>query len=275
MNRHLISGLVNVMVALGVVVLAAMAGMAAAQMPDGMAQADVVILGEVHDNPDHHLTQADLVRELSPRAVVWEMLTAEQAAVVRPDTVADAEQLATDLQWADSGWPDFALYAPIFAAAGGARHFGGQVPRSQAGDVMQTGAASFFGAQAARYGLQAPLPKAEQATREADQLANHCNAMPAEMLPMLVEFQRLRDAVLARAVVQAFAETGGPVAVITGNGHARIDRGIPVYLNKAMPALTVFSLGQSEDGQISGTFDTTRDAPAVERPDPCLAFQTD
>ena len=103
-------------------------------------------------------------------------------------------------------------------------------------------------------------------------MANHCNAMPAEMLPVLVDFQRLRDAALAAAVDQALEETGGPVAVITGNGHARLDRGLAVCLSKARPEVRIQSLGQSEGGAISGDFDLLLDSAAAERPDPCLAF---
>jgi uncharacterized iron-regulated protein len=94
------------------------------------------------------------------------------------------------------------------------------------------------------------------------------------MLPGMVEVQRLRDAVLARAVVQAVEETGGPVAVITGNGHARRDRGVPAYLGRIAPDLEVFVLGQTEDGApLEGGFDEVVSAPAVDRPDPCAAFQ--
>ncbi|MDC0659604.1 ChaN family lipoprotein [Leisingera sp. SS27] len=238
--------------------------------------ADVVILGEVHDNPVHHQRQAQLLQALNPRAVVWEMITAEQAAGLAPDTLANEGQTAKQLDWAASGWPEFRLYAPVFAAAKGARQYGALVLRDDTPSVMAEGAAAYFGAEAsARFGLDQPLPEAEQAAREADQQANHCNAMPPEMLPVLVDFQRLRDASLAAAADKALAETGGPVAVITGNGHARTDRGLAVYLAKARPDAEIRSLGQSEDGQISGQFDLVLDAPSVERPDPCLAFRKD
>ncbi|QDI74711.1 MULTISPECIES: ChaN family lipoprotein [Leisingera] len=236
--------------------------------------ADVAILGEVHDNAVHHQRQAALLAELQPKAVVWEMITAEQAESLNPATLADAEQVAQALDWAQSGWPEFSLYAPVFAAAQGARQYGALVPRAEAARALEQGAAAYFGAEAAaRFGLDQPLPAAEQAAREGDQLASHCNAMPAEMLPVLVDIQRLRDASLAAAADRALAETGGPVAVITGNGHARADRGMAVYLAKARPEARIRSLGQSEDGQISGSFDLVLDAPAAERPDPCLAFQ--
>ena len=236
--------------------------------------ADVAILGEVHDNAVHHQRQAALLAALQPKAVVWEMITAEQAAGLDPDMLAEAEQVARALDWAGSGWPEFVLYAPVFAAAKGARQYGALVPREEASRALDQGVAAYFGAEdAARFGLDQPLPAAEQAARETDQLVNHCNAMPAEMLPVLVDFQRLRDAALAAAGDRALAETGGPVAVITGNGHARTDRGLAVYLAKARPEARIRSLGQSEDGQISGTFDVVLDAPVAERPDPCLVFQ--
>jgi uncharacterized iron-regulated protein len=90
----------------------------------------------------------------------------------------------------------------------------------------------------------------------------------------MVAVQRLRDAVLARAVVQAMAETGGPVAVITGNGHARRDWGVPAYLSRVAPEWEVFVLGQTEAGApLAGGFDAVLSAPAVDRPDPCAAFR--
>ncbi|MVO17213.1 ChaN family lipoprotein [Parasedimentitalea huanghaiensis] len=238
-----------------------------------LAAAEVVILGEVHDNAAHHQIQADILNALAPKAVVWEMITQTQAAALSGIDLKDATRVSAQLDWENSGWPEFELYAPVFAAATGAQQFGGLVLRSQAGAVMERGAASYFGDKAALFGLDQRLPEAEQKAREADQLSNHCNALPIEMLPMMVEFQRLRDAALAKATLQALKATGGPVAVITGNGHARKDRGIPVYLTQARPDLSVVTVGQSEKGQVAGAFDLVLDSDPVERPDPCLAFQ--
>ena len=262
----------------GAIFVCMTAGAATAASPDSdldqrLEEADVVVLGEVHDNPAHHQVQADILTALAPKAVVWEMITQEQADGLASISLSDAARVADHLDWATSGWPDFDYYAPVFAAAMGAQQFGGLVPRSSSKSVMEQGAAIFFGSDAAVYGLDKPLPKAEQQVREADQLTNHCNALPVEMLPMMVEFQRLRNAVLADAVVQALQATGGPIAVITGNGHARNDRGVPVYLANARPDVLVLSLGQSEAGQVAGTFDLVLDAAPVDRPDPCLAFQ--
>lgn len=239
-----------------------------------VAAQDVYVLGEVHDNPAHHAVQAERVAEIQPTAIVFEMLTAAQARKVVPELRGDRAALAGALEWAESGWPDFALYYPIFAAAPGAAIYGAQVPREEARAVFEEGLAASFGADAARYGLDRPLPATEQAAREALQMAAHCDALPVDILPGMVEIQRLRDAALARAVLNALDETGGPVAVITGNGHARRDWGMPAVLSAARDGLEIVALGQTEDGApLEGGFDEVISAEAVDRPDPCAAFK--
>lgn len=239
---------------------------------DRMSQADVVLLGEVHDNPAHHEIQHDVLARLQPKAVVWEMLTGLEADRISSALIHQPEQMEKVLEWAESGWPAFAMYHQVFLAAPDARIFGGEVPREAALAVMQGGVAVAFGADAARYGLNVNLADDELAARQELQFAAHCEAIPRDRLSAMVGIQRLRDAVLAREVLVALEETGGPVAVITGNGHARKDWGIQVYLDRVQPGLEVFALGQSEDGQISGVFDAVLDSPAVEREDPCKAF---
>ncbi|MEX0305875.1 MAG: ChaN family lipoprotein [Ruegeria sp.] len=237
-----------------------------------MQAADVVILGEVHDNPQHHIVQAEAVEAIAPSAVVWEMVTEEGAKRLAQKAATNPEELSEILRWVESGWPPLSMYYPIFEAAD-VPVYGAMVPRTAARAAMERGAATALGADAARYGLTVPLSDEDQAAREADQLAAHCNALPSEALPQMVAIQRLRDAVLTRAILRATDENGGPVAVITGNGHARKDRGIPTFLSRLRPGLKVFVLGQSEDGIVDGEFDAVIDSPAAEREDPCKAFE--
>ena len=72
--------------------------------------------------------QADLVARIAPMALVFEMLTSDQAS--RPDAAqrADVEALGALFGWSESGWPDFDLYAPIFAAAPEAALYGAARP---------------------------------------------------------------------------------------------------------------------------------------------------
>lgn len=235
--------------------------------------ADVVILGEVHDNPAHHAAQAQALAALQPAAVVWEMLTPEQAARL-PSDLSDPETVAEAIRWTDGGWPDFAMYHPLMLAAASALHIGAGVPRNEAVQVFEAPLAELFGADAARFGLDQPLPEAEQAARETGMMAAHCDALPEHLLPGMVAAQRLRDGALARSALAALEQAGPPVAIITGNGHARTDWGVPALLARAAPTVTVLSLGQLEappEGEPPFDLWLVTDAP--ERDDPCAAFR--
>jgi uncharacterized iron-regulated protein len=118
------------------------------------------------------------------------------------------------------------------------------------------------------------LAEAEQETRNTLQREAHCNALPEDILPGMVEAQRLRDAALARAVIAAVQEAGPPVLVITGNGHARRDWAIPRMLRRAEPDLTVLSIGQLEaTPEDPPPFDLWLVTEPAERGDPCAAFR--
>jgi uncharacterized iron-regulated protein len=237
----------------------------------GLPPADVVVLGEVHDNPAHHENQAAAIRAIKPRAIVFEMLTPEQAG--RSYDLGDVEAMEAALGWEAAGWPDFAMYHPIFLAAPDAQVFGGNTGNAAVRVAMAEGAAKAFGPDAARYGLNRTLAVPDQGLREAEQHEAHCGALPADMLGGMVEVQRLRDAAIARAVVEAMAATGGPVAVITGSGHARKDRGVPAVLAVAAGELKVLSVGQLEQQQADAPFDYWVVSEAPARGDPCEAFR--
>lgn len=242
---------------------------------EGLPTVDVYILGETHDNLQHHERQAAWVADIAPKALVFEMLSASDARSIAPEVRHDEAALRR-LNWWGSQSPEGVFYTPILLVAHQAQVFGAHINRDTARAAMRVGSATHFGEEAEAFGLSGPLAEAEQSAREAMQLAAHCDALPAEMLPLMVDIQRLRDAELARATAQAFAATGGPVVVITGNGHARKDWGMPRYLAKALPDIQVYAIGQGEgETAPEGVFDLVTFSPAAIREDPCAAFAKD
>ncbi len=235
--------------------------------------ADVIFLGEVHDNPMHHENQARAIEQIGPTALVFEMLDRDQASRM-PDNLPDMAELRTLLDWDASGWPDFELYYPLFSAAPGAQVFGAGLPREAARAAMGQDLDQVFLGDATLFGLTADLPAAQQHDREALQARAHCDALPEELLPGMVDIQRLRDAMLADAALEAVTQTGGPVVVITGTGHARNDWGAPYMLTQAQPDLRVLSVGQfeviPEDRPPHDYWIVTDPHP---RPDPCEMFR--
>lgn len=234
-----------------------------------------VVLGEIHDNPHHHRVQAEIVAALEPGALVFEMIPqAKEDEVNRLRSEgASRDEIAAALEWEARGWPDFAMYAPILEAAPDARVFGAGLPVEDVRRAAVEGAAAAFGVDAGIFGLDLALDPADQAAREATQAAAHCDALPADMLPGMVEAQRLRDAAIANSARWARTISGGQVVVITGTGHADRIRGMPAALAVADPEARILSLGQFEEPPAEPeAFDAYMLSPAPEREDPCAAF---
>ncbi|WP_340109224.1 ChaN family lipoprotein [Pikeienuella sp. HZG-20] len=256
------------------VICAGEAAMDEAAMLARLRAADIVILGERHDNPAHHERQARIVAALAPGGLAFEMVPRAREAAANAAR-ASGDDLGAALDWAESGWPAWEMYAPIFAAAPGARIAGGGVERSALMAAVKDGAAAAFGDGAARYGLDEPLPEPMRAAMLDEQERAHCGALPAAMLPGMVAAQRLRDAAFADAALRLIEAGAAPAALITGNGHARTDRGAPVYLRRAAPELDVVSVGMIEIGaetEPHTPYDIAIFTAPFDRGDPCADF---
>jgi uncharacterized iron-regulated protein len=216
------------------------------------AMADVVLLGEKHDNEDHHLLQARLIRAMTAAgrrpAVVFEMITEDRQAVLdgwlstRP---ADAAGLGAAVGWEESGWPAWSSYRPIAEAALDASLplLAGNPPRRTAKDKAQAGSSPLDPARRARLGLDEPLSPQNATTMTRELFQAHCELVPEASLAPIVQAQRARDAVLADNVAKALAhpESDGAV-LITGGGHARSDLGVPLYLSRLAPGRSLVTI---------------------------------
>jgi uncharacterized iron-regulated protein len=224
---------------------------------EALAGARFVLLGESHENADHHRLQARLIGALAARgeapAVAFEMLRADQqealdGVLAQEAPTADAVRAAT--RWDENGWPGFALYAPIFetALAAGLPLVAADLDPADRNLLASDGALP--PALAAHLGLEEPLPAALLASLERDLMIGHCNMLPASALPRLVRVQRGRDAALAHALVDAPAleqepaqdgeaplepAPGVSAVLIAGTEHARRDRGVPRALARLAP----------------------------------------
>lgn len=240
-----------------------------AEAPPAMRQTDVVIIGEFHDNTEHHTRQAELLQTIRATAVVYEMLTPLEAEALS-DVERDTESMAGAV--AGFHWSNIADYASVLANS--TKIVGAALPRNDVREAFDQGAAAVFGIGAERFGLTQALKGSELETRKQMQFRAHCEAMPLSMMGGMVEAQRLRDAVFAKTVLEAMDAHGGPVVLITGNGHARKDWGVPAALAAARPNTTVLSIGQGEEGEApSGTYDRVFYSAPAERGDPCAAFR--
>jgi uncharacterized iron-regulated protein len=204
-----------------------------------MRAARFVLIGEQHDNPDHHLLQARLLRALVAGgrrpAVVFEMLNQEQQPAVDRALAAqtDVDGFGVAVDWAHSGWPPWSLYRPLFAEVIAARLpiVAAGLDRKTAMRMAGQDISEFDPALAQELEAAGPLPPAQQAALREEMQQAHCGKISAvEMLDAMVLIQRARDARLALGMQRAGAD--GAV-LIAGAGHVRRDRGVPAYLARA------------------------------------------
>jgi uncharacterized iron-regulated protein len=256
-----------------------------------LAAARYVLLGEKHDNPDHHAIQAALLRAVLATgrrpAVVFEQLTADQAPALARHLAAaprDAAGLGEALDWKHSGWPDWTFYRPIARAAldAGVPLVAGNLAPATTRALARGEPGALPADLAARYALDRPLAPAIHARLAAELREAHCGHLPPAHVESMVLAQRARDATLADAMLGAGA--GGAV-LIAGVGHVRDDRGVPLYLRARAPDTSIVVVaplevreewtrpeqyGAAFDGALP--FDWVWFTPRVDDADPCRAF---
>jgi uncharacterized iron-regulated protein len=220
-----------------------------AALPGRLTRFRFVLLGEKHDNADHHRLQAWVLAELVAAGrrpnVAFEMLTTAQAPAVDRYLASNqrsAAGLGDAVEWGRSGWPDWRLYQPIadVALRASLRIVATNLPESTMAAVRRSGVTALDPTLVARYELDRPLSAQDYAAMAQEIRAAHCGHASDATVVTLVNAQRSRDAHMADRLAAA-SEPDGAV-LIAGAGHVRIDRGVPAALRLARPGASVLTL---------------------------------
>lgn len=220
-----------------------------AQLEAALAKARFVLLGEMHDNPDHHRLQARLidalVRDGRHPAIVFEMIPLDlQADLDRhlQDSPGEATKLGKVLRWEERGWPDWAMYRPIAEAALSAKLtlLAGGLDGPTQKAISKGELSSKSTATAEELDLARPLEPeiAEALGREIKEA--HCNLLPAAAMEPMIKVQRARDAYFAK--VMQSAKAGEGAVLIAGAGHVRKDWAVPPVIRRASPDAATVSV---------------------------------
>lgn len=191
-----------------------------------LARASRVVVGEQHDNPDHHALQLWLSRELEARrpqgSVLLEMLNPSQQTrvdQVRAETRAGRPPLDAirALAW-QPGW-DWAMY--------------GALVRYQLRQPYPLLAANLDREEIMRIYQQRPALQGQASTAAAvqqrlqrDIRESHCSLLPESQVPAMLAVQQQRDRRMAEALLAA----PRPSLLLAGVFHARKDLGVPLHL---------------------------------------------
>ncbi len=214
-----------------------------------IAAADFVLLGEKHDNADHHALQARALREVVLRkrapVVAFEMLDEDQQPAVDAYLAAPgatAEGFGAHVAWNERGWEPYRWYAPIVKAAMDARLpiVAANLAIKEMRGIVRGGLSQLTPARVKELGLDAELPEEMQKELVEEMRTAHCGQLPEKLLVPMATAQRARDGALGGHMLAAGA--GRMAVLIAGNGHARTDRGVPAFLYAHAPGAKVVSV---------------------------------
>jgi uncharacterized iron-regulated protein len=226
--------------------------------------ADVLLLGEQHDAPEHQRLQYDAVVWLATRnqlaAVVMEMADRGTSTEGLPRDANDAQAKAA-LRWQDSAWP-WKAYGPVVMAAVGAGVpvLGGNLPRGRMRDAMAETA----------WDQHLPAPALErQYTALRD---GHCGLLPESQIAPMARIQIARDASMARTVQDAL-RPGKTVVLVAGSGHVLRSVGVPTHWPENLVSKVALALSGQAFSAINSDADAVIETPAPPPKDHCNALR--
>jgi uncharacterized iron-regulated protein len=255
------------------------------QLMAELAAARYLLLGEIHDNIEHHRRQAQIIAGLSRAKihaqVYFEMIDWRQGEKLRAAQISNADQLVELLEQDDAGWDYRNMYRDLFQQVLNVGYSveAANLPRDQVRQAMTEGESDI--ADEVRQCMQAAsLNDGQYQALKQEIMESHCNMMPPAMIEPMIFGQRLRDASMA---LQLFNARAPMKVLITGYGHARRDRGVPLYLRaQKVPPQQLIAVAMIEvdrDGlkpqhyaqrwEDSLPFDFIWFTARFDRPDPC------
>jgi len=193
-----------------------------------------VLIGEIHDNPEHHRLQRvalEAIASLGPRrTLAMEQFDSEHQPALDAARASgeDVERVADAGRFDREGW-GWHLYRPLVAFA---------VERDwplAAANLSRRELREFV-ADPSRLATLPPLAPELRQVLEQEMVDGHCGHRPdAKSLATWVDGQRARDARMAEVLERA----GGPTVLLAGNSHVRRGRGVPQFLASRDEAILI------------------------------------
>ncbi|WP_372834757.1 ChaN family lipoprotein [Pontibacterium sp.] len=192
---------------------------------------DVILIGEKHDNPDHHRLEliilSTLMNASDKPAVILEMLDDSQSKATTTIQASDSDdQLQATLNWNEQGWP-WEHYGPIVRQilSEDATLVVGNISRSKIKSIYKDGTEALI--TDSRFKTALEMSSKVRASLLDDIYEQHCEMMPRERLSPMVNIQLARDAYMAAAIDGV---KSSQTILIAGGYHVRKDTAVPLHL---------------------------------------------
>lgn len=257
-------------------------------------KADFLLIGEKHDNADHHLLQARLISEVAATgrkgAVVFEMLTQSQQKALDDHLSAhpkDAAGIRLAVGWDGSGWPAWENYEPIFRQVvdNGMTAVAGSLDRATIKEIARQGPEALGEGRVSELKLDLPVAKEIRAEMREVIFKSHCEQLPEHLLDPMVSVTLAKDSAMADKMLRSRDAPQAISILIAGGGHVRKDWGVPMHLTRLNPEANLLSVGLMEvekdvvdpseytmGPQHGEPFDFVWFTARLDENDPCEAF---
>ncbi len=243
-------------------------------------QYDIILLGEIHNHPDHHVLQAKAIDALvdagSKPAVVMEMLSHSswQDQPLQWQKTSELQELASML---NDGWP-WELYTPVLKSV--VHHNLSLYP----GNINSAALHAWVKRQPSKNRKQVyreyAYTKEEFLNLENTIVESHCGHANENLVNHMSHAQMQRDHIITSSLLNK----PGPVVLIAGNGHIRNDYAVPMQLRRKFNQtsyLSVAYLPVQEELQepheyyqvLQNLFDVVYFTPNHTLEDPCEKFR--
>jgi len=241
---------------------------------------DYILLGETHNNPDHHILQAEIIDSLLTfdvkPTVVMEMLELKTWQG-QPQVWNKLEELKTLATMLNDGWP-WELYTPIL--------------KSVVSEQLKLYAGNISSEELHRWSSQQPnndfssivkeysYSKENYQTLKEDIIESHCGYANEGLITFMSRAQMQRDRVMATALLDKEL----PVVFIAGRGHIRNDYAVPMQLRRKFKRDSYISIAfiSVQDGvddpqeylsSAHNLYDVLYFTPSHTNEDPCVKFR--
>lgn len=228
---------------------------------DKLLPADVLLLGEQHDAPEHHQIEQQVLANLAQRGVLAAVALEMADAGTTTDKLhpsSSEEQVQLALRWKDDAWP-WSDYGPavMTAVRAGVMVLGANLPGNQMRNRM------------ADSKLDAALPGPALKAQQQGIRTGHCNLLPESQITPMTRIQIAKDISMASTLSQA-AVPGKVVVLLSGNGHADRFLGVPQHLSPDLKVKVIrLNAGPVTGGEKATAYDMAWVTPALPEKDYC------
>ena len=189
--------------------------------------ASYLLLGEKHDNPDHHHLQAAILDYLIAKQLIsqvaFEMLDTDAKDLlddIQQQQLSSLDELKNYLQWDEEGW-NWSFYGPLVDALyrGGISMTAANINSARMMQVYS---------EALPATIQGVLDASTMEQLNFDIDESHCGLLPKSQFPAMVRVQQYRDFIMAGSMNSTDQDKLS--VLVAGNYHIRQDLGVPNYL---------------------------------------------